>query len=105
MISIYKNVVMLPLKYVMHILSSGQHSYCSHSNMSATYKTRITSTWLPLRYVRHIRLGQYSQAPTQNMSSTYIKFRKLLSSHSVSCKCMFPRYFGEFQNPLIINQI
>lgn len=35
------------------------------------------------------------------MSSTY-NIRKLFSSHSVSCKCRSSRYFGQFQNSLII---
>jgi hypothetical protein len=37
MLSIYENVIMLPLKYVMHILSY-----------------RITLILLPLKYVGHI---------------------------------------------------
>ena len=32
-------------------------------------------------------------------------FRKLFSSHSDSYKCRSSRYFGQFQNPLIIHHI
>ena len=54
----------------------------------------------------HMRPRNLHIAPTQNMSSTYnAKETIYFSSHSVSCKNMSSRYFGQFQNPLIIYQI
>src|ERR1041385_4106128 len=56
--------------------------------MSATYKTRIILPYLPLKICR-----------------PHIKFRKLFSSHSVSCKCMFLNILAKSKITLIIHQI